>query len=275
MCLATPMIVPAGSMGQRDVLALITLLVLLVGSNPTAGVEAGPRPPCGDSPRPEYPDPGAPPVVEVWNDEAHAGTWDPPGCTGWTARDEETVIVALAGSFHHRGDVEDLLIRFGDISTLTDVRYWSVSEKAWRPLVIEATALTAPDPEQERADFGIADLVSGRDLFVAQSDNRSSGTVVYRMRVLEVRPERLVIQTENVTSIRFWLLTLFEPGDVQAVYFLERLSPDAWGYYSLTRTDVASKLPRRGHESSYINRAVALYRHFAGIPTDRDPPAAP
>ena len=259
--------------GQRDVLALVTLLLLLLGSDTTAGAEAGPRPPCGDSPRPEYADPGALPVVEVWNEEL-SGAWDPPACTGWTARDDG-MVVALAGSFHHGGDVEDLLIRFGAISALTDIRYWSVSDKAWRPLVIEATALHAPDAEQRRADFGIADLVSGRDLFVAQNDNRSSGTVVYLMRLLEVRPERLVIQTENITSVRFWLLPLFEPGAVQAAYFLERRSPDVWGYYSLTRTDGGPKLLRRGQESSYINRAVALYRHFAGIPTDRDPPAAP
>jgi hypothetical protein len=29
-----------------------------------------------------------------------------------------------------------------------------------------------------------------------------------------------------------------------------------------------------GHEASYVNRAVALYRHLARIPTDREPPAA-
>ena len=254
-------------------LALVTLLLLLLGSTTTAGAEAGPRPPCRDSPRPGYSDPGAPPVVEVWNEEL-PGAWDPPACTGWTARDDG-MIVALAGSFRHDGDVEDLLRRFGAISALTEIRYWSVTDKAWRPLVIEASALSAPDAEQRRADFGIADLVSGRDLFVAQSDNRSSGPVVYRMRLLEVRPERLVIQTENITSVRFWLLPLFEPGDVQAVYFLERLSPDVWGYYSLTSTGGDPQLLRRGQEGSYINRAVALYRHFAGIPTDRDPPAAP
>jgi hypothetical protein len=28
------------------------------------------------------------------------------------------------------------------------------------------------------------------------------------------------------------------------------------------------------YEASYINRAVAYYRHIAGIPTDQEPPAA-
>jgi hypothetical protein len=260
--------------GQRDVLALVAVVLWLLGPDMAAAAENGPRPPCGESVRPEYAGPGARPSVEVWNDEELSGAWVPPACTGWTARDDR-LLLALAGSFHHEGGVEDLLSRFGAISTLTDIRYWSVSDKAWLPLVTEATALSAPDAERRRADFGITDLVVGRDLFIAQNDNRSSGTVIYRMRVLEVRPERLVIQTENVTAVRKWLLQLFGPGDIQAVYFLERSSPDVWGYYSLTRTDAGSKLLSGRHEASYVNRAVALYRHFAGIPTDRDPPAAP
>jgi hypothetical protein len=28
-------------------------------------------------------------------------------------------------------------------------------------------------------------------------------------------------------------------------------------------------------DKSYINRSVAMYRHFLGLRTDRDPPAAP
>jgi hypothetical protein len=64
---------------------------------------------------------------------------------------------------------------------------------------------------------------------------------------------------------------IVEPGDIQAAYFLEHRSPGVWDYYSLTRTT-----PRfGGHVASYINRAVAAYRHIAGIPTDRDPPLAP
>jgi hypothetical protein len=29
-----------------------------------------------------------------------------------------------------------------------------------------------------------------------------------------------------------------------------------------------------GGEAPYINRAVAFFRHIAGIPTDQEPPAA-
>jgi hypothetical protein len=29
-----------------------------------------------------------------------------------------------------------------------------------------------------------------------------------------------------------------------------------------------------GHEASLVNRAVAIYRHLTGIPTDQEPPAS-
>jgi hypothetical protein len=261
------------AMGQKKLL-FYALLFLSVGSDISAATEGGPRLPCGEAPLPGYSTPGEPPTVRVWTDEEPSGGWDPPDCAGWTER-AHRVLIALAGSFRHDGDVEDLLSRFGAVSALTGIRYWSVSDKAWQPLVTEATALSAPDAARRRSDFAVAEMVLGQVLYLAQRDNRSSGPVVYRMHLQEIRPGRLVIQTENVTVIRLWLLPLFGPGDVQVVYFLERLSVDVWGYYSLLRTDTASNLLRGGHEASYINRAVAFYRHLAGIPTDRDPPAAP
>jgi hypothetical protein len=81
--------------------------------------------------------------------------------------------------------------------------------------VTEATALSAPDPGRRRADFTATEMVAGQDLFFAQSDNRSSKEVVFRLRVLEMRPGGLVIQTENVSAVRLLLLTLFGPGDIQ------------------------------------------------------------
>jgi len=71
------------------------------------------------------------------------------------------------------------------------------------------------------------------------------------------------------------MLTLAEPGGLQSVHFLERKTPNVWHYYVLARTaeDFTSLLGVT--DRSYVNRAVALYRHFIGVPTDRDPPLAP
>lgn len=255
--------------GYWRALALAAVVVCAPGSG-TAAPEDGLLPPCRGVSHPASPGPGAPPQVQVWNSGELPAAWRPPACTGWTTRSFK-MLIALAGSFRHDGDAEALLGRFGAVSILTEIRYWSVSDSAWRPLVTEATALSAPDPDRRRADFTAAEMAAGDDLFFAQSDNRSSNEVVYRLRVLEMRPGRLVIQAENVSAVRLLLLSLFEPGDIQIVYFLERRSPGVWDYYSLTRTN-----PRfGGHVASYINRAVAAYRHIAGIPTDRDPPLAP
>ena len=63
-----------------------------------------------------------------------------------------------------------------------------------------------------------------------------ASAVVYRMRVLEAGPERIVVETK-IVSVASALATL---------------SP-----------------------ASYVNRAAALYRHSIGVAPDREPPLAP
>jgi hypothetical protein len=255
-------------------LLALPLAVVLAGAVGTQAVAAddGPRLPCGAAPLPAFPEPGMPPAVQAWSGKA-AREWVPPGCTGWTTSGFD-MLVAVAGSFKHEGEIEELLARIGAISTKITVRYWSTTEKGWRPLVIEAFALSGPDATQKRGDFGAAQFTKGQNLHFAQSDNRSSGKTVYRDRVLASDRDRLVIVSENLTPMKKMILTLFEAGDMQAVYFLERRAPGVWGLYSLGRTRMASSLLPTGGEASYINRAVAFYRWVAAIPTDQEPPAA-
>jgi hypothetical protein len=180
----------------------------------------------------------------------------------------------LAGSFHFTGTADELVARIGAISTLRGVRYWSVTDKIWRPLVIDASALSRPDPRSRRSDFLAAEMTAGRELYYWENDSRS-GKIIHRMTVRERSPVRVVIATENVTPVRFSFVTLFEPGALQSVEFVDRVSPGAWGVYLLTRTDEGMSAFAGGHEASYVNRAVAIYRHLARIPTDQEPPAAP
>lgn len=231
-----------------------------------------PRLPCGAAPLPPFAEPGQPPAVQAWSGKA-AREWQPPACAGWTTNGFD-VLVAVAGSFRHEGEIDDLLARIGAISTKSNVRYWSTTEKSWRPLVTETFALGGPDVAQKRADFSAAQFTKGQTLHFAQSDNRSSGRTIYRDRVLVSDRDRLVVASENLTPVKKMMLTLFDVGDIQAVYFLERRSPGVWSFYSLTRTRMASSLMPTGGDASYINRAVAFYRWVAGIPTDQEPPAA-
>lgn len=253
------------------VFAAAGLLCGLLGAQALAA-ESGPRPPCGMAPLPPFAEPGMPPNVRAWSGQA-AREWLPPACSGWTATGFD-VVVALAGSFRFDGDVEELLGRIGAISTLKGIRYWSTTDKAWKPLVTEAFALNGPDTDQKRPDFPAAQLAQGQKLFFAQADNRSSGKTVYRLRVVAADRDRLVVETENVAPVKMAMLTMFGAGDLQSLYFLERRAPGVWGYYSLARARSASSLLPSGSEASYINRAAAYFRHFAGIATDQEPPAA-
>ena len=81
----------------------------------------------------------APPNVSAWTDEMLRG-WAPPACTRWTAP-TPAVVVALAGSFRHADGADAVLGRFGAVSRLRGIRYWSVSDKDWRTLITDAFAV--------------------------------------------------------------------------------------------------------------------------------------
>jgi len=53
--------------------------------------------------------------------------------------------------------------------------------------------------------------------------------------IAEVSADRLVFDVENVSTMRYLFLTLFSPGVMQSIYFLDRESDDVWRYYSIAR----------------------------------------
>lgn len=229
-----------------------------------------PQPPCSGSPQPPYAENGDQPNFEVWG-KTRLALWTPPPCTGWTDG-VSNLLVALAGTFSYAGSTDGLLNRFGAVSAMHGIRYWSVTDKGWRDLVIEASAVDGPDSKIRRPDFTALEMKSGRDLFFAQRDSRSSGEVVYKMRVREAGAYRLVLEVENVTRVRaFLVMTVFKPGGMKFLYFLERRASGNWGFYALLS---ANSSYAKGNEASFINRAAAFYRHFTGVPTDGAPPLA-
>jgi hypothetical protein len=175
---------------------------------------------------------GDAPSVATWMNEA--ARWAPPACLPWPAA-QYRLIVALAGSFPHAGDAATLLARFGAISAKKGLRYWSVSDKRWTVLVEDAAALAGG---RRRADFAPAEMQPGVPLAYEEADNRSAAPVSYRMRVLDSGAGRIVIETRNESPVRAFLVTLFPPGSLRAAA-----------------------------EESYVNRAIALYRHYTGQKT--------
>ena len=229
-----------------------------------ATAEQGPQPPCADlAPVPAYAAPGAPPNIRVWTRADLGAAWTPPACTGWAAKGDG-VSVAVAGRFAYRGSAGDLLKRFGAISALTGLRYWSVTEGGWRTLITHATALEGPDARQPRPDFTIAEMRRGADLYFAEADNRASGEIVYRMRLNSFGPNGFVVAVENVSPVERFYLTLFAPGDLQSVHFLKRLGPQNWAYYGLAWAGEGLTSRLAVPKASYVNRALALYRYFTG-----------
>jgi hypothetical protein len=229
-------------------------------------------PPCaGTRPRPAYSQPGAEPGALIWS----AGEkWTPPDCVGWRQEASE-IGIALAGSFPFTGTADDFVARFGAVSTLRGVSYWSVSDTAWRVLIERAVAQAGQDAKLTRTDFTVAEMRSGAFLYFSQRDNRTSQDVLYRMRLHALTEDHLSVEIENASAVRLYLLPIYRPGALQSWFFIDRLGPGLWGIYALARTvDTPGWLPGDARRSA-ANRALALYRHFIGDQTDREPPLAP
>jgi hypothetical protein len=256
-------------MGYKSLgIVIIAVLGLTVSAH-----AAPPQPPCTVAAMPAYSSPEAAPAIALWHGaDIELAKWRPPGCTGWPPNSRSKLIVALAGSFRFSGPIAQIVERVGAISAFRAVRYWSTTDKAWRPLAIDASALTDPNKANRRGDFSSADLIKKATLYYWENDSRS-GEIVYRLNVLESTADRAVIATENTTPVRKYFVTLFKPGALQSTVFIQRLAPGLYGTYILSRTGEGTSALADGHDASYVNRAVALYRQIAGIRTDQEPPA--
>jgi hypothetical protein len=233
--------------------------------------DRGPQPPCGVDASPPFPDVDAPASTRFWERSELSRDWSPPPCTGWTTRGFSTLLVTVA-RFRNSSDVEGVRRRLGAISELKGTRYWSTTHKQWQTLIDDAYATTGPPAYQHRKDFSPNEIMEGVSLYFRQADNLS-GTATYRLRILSASADRLVFSIENITTMRYFLVPLFHPGEMQSVHFIERESPDIWRYYGIARTGKDASSLTAGHEASSINRAVAFFRYIAGMPTDKEPPA--
>ena len=231
--------------------------------------EDAPRPPCGTTPNPPYAELGAEPNVKAWNG-SKSSVRIAARCPGIPASDPKMAL-AVSGTFRFAGDADKLLEHVGAVSVMKGVRYWSVTDKAWRDLITESAAVDSPAAEKRRVDFSASEMKRGEDLYFAQRDSRSTGQVVYRMRVLEDSKDRLVIESENISTVRSYFLPVFRAGELRTIHYLNRHGPNVWNYYALTLIGTPQS---ESHTPSLINRAVALYRFIAGQKTDQDPPSA-
>ena len=234
--------------------------------------QPSPEPPCGEPPVPSYPGVDDAPISSFWSESDFGRNWRPPACTSWAEAGFSTLVTTVA-RFRYTSGTEGLLRRIGAISELAGMRYWSTTHQRWQTLILSANALTGSQPGERRQDFTPDEMTEGKLLYLEQVDNLS-GTAVYRLHIAEASADRIVFEVENVGTMRYLLVTLFHPGEMQSIYFLDRESAGVWRYYSIVRTGRNASRLAAGHAASSINRAVAFYRSLAGIPTDQEPPAA-
>jgi hypothetical protein len=254
---ATQTFVRIAETGSFTKAAAAALLLLGTTSVYAAGA-ALPRPPCGESdPFPAYGEASAP-AIESWSKLE----WAAPKCLAWSDSRYKFVI-AIAGRIEASG-AEALLSRLGAASTTRGLLYWSVTEGAWRVLIKDAAALSSAQGGR-RDDFAAAELREGATLHFVEKDNRSEEPVTYAMHVLESKPDRILVETENVTPIKALLATLFPPGTLRTAYVMTRIDSHTWGFYEISAaTERASGLVSLG-KTSYENRARAFFAHFAGV----------
>lgn len=262
---------------------LIAALLALAAVG-TAEAGEAPRPPCdGAAPVPAYAPVGAQPAVTVWTEKAleqpglphirlEAGAslagQPPPPCTDWPS---PAFAVALSARFLNPGGVEAIVQRFAAVSALERLPYWAAARHHWEPLFDAAYAVRVPSSRERRQDFSPEELRPGRDLYLYQDPGGPVGGAVYRMRVAELRPDRLSVVVENVTSARVLGLFPLPAGAVRFAYIFERQPEEgAWGYYGLLGLATTPDSAR-----TYVNRSAALHRHLTGIPPQQEPPVWP
>jgi uncharacterized protein DUF6675 len=250
---------PAGALVVFFARCAAVLAPLLAAWAVAAEPEPAPVPPCGSGPLPAYAPVGQVPVPRVWR---HLD-WQPPACLGaWP--DSFRFVIAVSGRIG-KAHARELLARLGAVSGNKGVRYFSVTENAWRELIRDASALSDAIASHRRADFTADEVASGAPLYFVEEDNRSSEPVVYRMRALLASPDRIIVETANVTPISAMLVTLFPPESLVAAYMLSRLEGGEWGLYAISASTPQASGMVSLATASYINRAQALYGHLAGI----------
>jgi hypothetical protein len=128
-----------------------------------------------------------------------------------------------------------MLRHIGAISELAGMRYWSTTHKQWQTLIVDAYALTDLRlGQRRRKDFTTDEMKQGEMLYFEQVDNLS-GKAIYRMHIAEASADRLVIDVENVNTMRYLFIPILHRGEMQSIYFLDRESEGVWRYYSIAR----------------------------------------
>lgn len=219
----------------------------------------------------EYAAVGAMPGVNFLS-EKERNRWQAPACIPWVMKSARA-LVSTAGRFSHAGDTTALLSRFAAVSDMTEIRYWSVTRQAWKPLFKVSYAVDAIT-EARRDDFSMTELGIGSIVHLWQREAYLPKALEMEMRVLERSPNRLVITMANTAPVKWMFSRIIESGDYEFYYLLEREDASTWRYYNVTRLVGGGMAMAFLPDESFVNRAVAIFRYISGYATDTEPPVA-
>jgi len=247
---------------------VLAIAALAVAATQARAQPVPPCPPGNTAIVPAYGELTGPPAVRTWHDIDLEGD---EACWG-TMRGRMALVVALAVRFDGAKSLEDIATRIGAISATEGLPYWSITDRQWRALISESFAIDDPITRRRRPDFTAQEIMSGRMLYFAQNDTRSTGLNIYSLSARLAGTGRLAVEIVNLTPIRFALVTLFDPQALRSVHFIDRLETNVWGYYGISAVQAGAV---DGQEKSFVNRAGAFYRFLAGVSPEKEPPLAP
>ena len=186
----------------------------------------------------------------------------------------EAVMISVTGRVRYTGDALGLLARVGRSSEQRGILYWSVANGAWQPMLTDASALSGPDPALRRPDFKPAEMQVGARLYMLLDDDRPPGPVVFATEIREADAGGFMTVAANVSPVTLMGMTIADPGDLASLLAVHRVGPDEFSYFALSSIALSPMVAASVSDASHINRAVAAFRYLAGIPGDREPPAA-
>jgi hypothetical protein len=135
---------------------------------------------------------------------------------GWSTRGFST-LTAVAPLSQYEGAF--LRTRIGAISELKGIRYWSTTHKENLDRRCICDQLSNAG---KRRWISRRMKSEGANVCFQQTDNLSGKRYT---GYISGTPDRLVIETENLTTMCHMLYPLFHPGELQTIYFRPRIFP--------------------------------------------------
>jgi hypothetical protein len=188
--------------------------------------------------------------------------WSLADCLDWDVR-RITSVAEVAGTFQG-SEISDVMLRLANISGFKGTTYWSVTDSHLETLIIDSFAVDSAHFDRRRADFGLSELSVGRDLVFSEKDNRLPSPVFYRLRVLKRNENQIVLDISNISVVKRFFVTLFEPGDVRTALFVSRAANGRLTCYAVSGIHVAGLSKLLDSPRSHLNRLLAFYGHVGG-----------